>query len=43
VILPAGARKIRPAGARKILRNPATLPPGKDECYHGTFRSPHPE
>ena len=30
---------ILPAGARKILRNPATLPPGKDECYNGTFQS----
>jgi hypothetical protein len=30
---------ILPAGGRKILRNPATLPPGKDDHYNGTFQS----
>src|SRR5215472_9078474 len=28
---------ILPAGARKILRNPDTLPPGRDKCYNDRY------
>jgi hypothetical protein len=31
---------ILPAGARKSLRNQATLPPGKDECYNERYNGP---